>query len=164
MSSRSGAWAGVLLVLGHLCWLQLQAGSASRAIWAGAASPTAAPPAKRAEALAPDAAGNVLLQLVGYARTNPVVDVSLFYYYCVNTYSLYPRRLYAAPTADQLIRSGRDIMREGFNPDPRWLDEHQVRYVLAFGDGNVNGEPQFRSRPPGHDAASGTQPKPLKGE
>ena len=41
--------------------------------------------------------GNVLLKLAGYAKTNPVVENSLSYFYYRTSYALYPRRMYACP-------------------------------------------------------------------
>ena len=162
MRLRYMAWGGVLLVLGHLCWLQLQAGSAAHAIWDVAAKRVPNRPATPG-AVTNETDGNVLLQLVGYARTNQAVEESLFYYYCRTTYVLYPRRLYAAPGPDRLIGTGRDIMLDAFNPDPQWLKAHNVRYELAFGNGNNNGEPRF-SRLPENDRSIGTQPIPAGGD
>jgi hypothetical protein len=142
MSSRYAAWAVVLLVLGHLCWLQLRTGSAAYGIWAAAASHRASNGTTKREAAAPQAAldGNVLLQLAGYAKTNPVVERSLFYFYFQTTYALYPRRLYAAP-AGCIVNGSDSIMRAKFSPDQQWLKAHQVRYVATFGSGNIGGAP-----------------------
>ena len=82
--------------------------------------------------------GNVLLKPAGYAKTNLAVENSLSYVYFRTSYALYPRRLYAAP-ADKVINRGRDMMRIGFNPSPQWLQEHDVRSVLVFGNDTVGG-------------------------
>ena len=84
--------------------------------------------------------GNVLLQLAGYAKTNPAVERSLFYFYFQTTYALYPRRLYAAQ-AGCIVNGSDSIMRAKFSPDQQWLKAHQVRYVAAFGNGNIGGAP-----------------------
>ena len=134
------AWGVVLLALVHLCWLQLRPESELRRFWAE----TTESNARRAAMMEQDpsgriagqaAAGNVLLELAGYAKTNPVVEGSLCFIYYRTTYVLYPRRIYAAP-ADQVINNGRDIMRIGFCPNQQWLQEHDVRSVLTFGDNN----------------------------
>jgi hypothetical protein len=133
MSLRYAAWAAVLLTLGHLCWLQLRTGSASRQNWSTMTSRDAGGGTR--QALVPTAAagidGNILLRRAGYARTNLVIENSLFYFYFHTSYALYPRRIFVAP-ADRVIVNGLDIMRTEFNPDRRWLVEHQVRYVATF--------------------------------
>ena len=131
----------VMLTLGQLCWLQLRAGSATRAIWGEVTRQMAAAhPPRPTPATGQETNGNVWLQLAGYARTNPIVDRSLFFFYFQTTYALYPRRIYAA-RVDQVIISGRDIMHAQFQPDPEWLKAHQVRYVATFGNGNRGGTP-----------------------
>jgi len=83
---------------------------------------------------------NVLLELAGYAKTNPAVQDSLSFIYYRTSYALYPRRMYVAP-ADRVINRGRDIMQTGFSPTPQWLHEHNVGFVLMFGNDDPNGEP-----------------------
>ncbi len=142
--SRYAAWGVVLLVLVHLGWRQLRPESELRRICAmattTAASRLAVMEQVRFDQIARQADdGNVLLQLAGYARTNATVENSLGYFYFRTTYALYPRRLFAGP-ADQIINGGRDIMRIGFNPNPQWLQAHDVHFKLTFGDKNFGGE------------------------
>lgn len=134
----------MLLVLVHLCWLQLRPESELHRFCAVAMQSTARRAAmmqhEQSARIAGQAAdGNVLLKLAGYAKTNPVVANSLGYFYFRTSYALYPRRLYAAP-ADKVINSGRDIMQIGFSPGPQWLQEHDVRSVLIFGNDTAGGE------------------------
>ena len=138
------AWGVVLLVLVHLCWLQLRPESELHRFYAVATES----PASRADMMEQKQSdriawqatdGNMLLRLAGYAKTNPAVANSLGYFYFQTSYALYPRRLYAAP-ADQVINDGRDIMRIGFNPGPQWLQAHDVRSVLIFGKDNASEE------------------------
>jgi len=101
--------------------------------------------------------GNTLLKLAGYAKTNPVVANSLGYFYFRTSYLLFPRRLFAAP-AGQVINDGNDIMRIGFSPGQQWLQQHDVRSVLIFGNDFPGEEtPRLEPLPPqeGHDT---TQP------
>ena len=81
----------------------------------------------------------MLLELAGYATTNPAVENTLGYFYFRAGYALYPRRVFAGP-ADRIINDGRDIMRIGFDPDPQWLQAHDVHFRLTFGDNNTGGE------------------------
>jgi hypothetical protein len=154
------AWGIVLLALVHLCWLQLRPESELRRFWAVAAeSPS------RRTAMVQDqpgwivgqpADGNVLLKLAGYAKTKPVFANSLAYFYFQTSYALYPRQLYAA-TADQVINDGQDIMRIGFSPGPQWLQAHDVRSVLIFGNDTPGGEtPRWESLQP-RDGQAGMQ-------
>lgn len=133
MSLRYAAWVAVLLVLGHLCWLQLRPESASRQNWSAVTSRaggggTTQPPGPAADA---GDDGNVLLLRTGYATTNLAIENSLFYFYFHVSYALYPRRIFVAP-ADRVINQGLDIMHTAFNPDRRWLEEHHVGYVTIF--------------------------------
>ena len=141
---RYAAWGVVLLVLIHLCWLQLRSESELHRIFVVATESATRRAAmmkhEPSDRIAwPAADGNVLLGLAGYAKTNPVVAHSLGYFYFQTSYALYPRRLYAAP-ADQVINDGRDIMRIGFSPGPQWLQAHDVRSVLIFGKDNAGEE------------------------
>ncbi len=141
---RYAAWGIVLLVLVHLCWLQLQPESELHRTWVfatrSADGRTAMTEPDQSDRIARQARdGNVLLKLAGYARTNPAVENSLGYFYFRTSYALYPRRLYAAP-ADRVINDGRDIMRIGFSPGPQWLQAHDVRSVLIFGNDTPGGE------------------------
>jgi hypothetical protein len=143
-SSRYAAWGVVLLVLVHLCWLQLRPESELHQFCTVAkqstARHTAMAPYEQSDRITGQAAdGNVLLKLAGYAKTNPVVANSLGYFYFRTSYTLYPRRVYAAP-ADQVINSGRDIIQIGFSPGPQWLQAHDVRSVLIFGNDTAGGE------------------------
>jgi hypothetical protein len=143
-SFRYAAWGVVLLVLVHLCWLQLRPESELHQICAVATQSTARRATmmehEQSDRIAGQAGnGNVLLKLAGYAKTNPAVENSLGYFYFRTSYVLYPRRVYAAP-ADQVINNGRDIMRIGFSPGPQWLQEHDVRSVLIFGNDTAGGE------------------------
>lgn len=155
--SRYAAWGVVLLALVQLCWLQLRPESELRQICAMATTSTrraALTEQEQFDQMVSQAGnGNVLLKLAGYARTNPVVEHSLGYFYFRTSYALYPRRLYAAP-ADQVINDGRDIMRIGFSPGPQWLQAHDVHSVLTFGNGNTGGEtPRLEILPPMADPA-----------
>ena len=47
--------------------------------------------------------------------------------------------MYLAP-ADKVINNGSDIMRAEFSPSPQWLQAHDVRSVLVFGNDNAGGE------------------------
>lgn len=160
-SCRYAAWGVMLLVLVHLCWRQMRPESELHQIYAVATESAA----RRAARIEPDQSdriarqagdGNVLLRLAGYARTNPAVANSLGYFYFRTSYALYPRRLYAAP-ADQVINDGRDIMRIGFSPGPQWLQAHDVRSVLTFGNDTAGGEtPRLEILPP-RDGQAGMQ-------
>ena len=160
-SFQYAAWGVVLLVLVHLCWLQLRPESELHRFCAVAtespASRAAMMEQEQSDRIAGQATdGNVLLKLAGYAKTNPVVANSLGYFYFQTSYALYPRRLYAAP-ADQVINDGRDIMRIGFNPGPQWLQAHDVRSVLIFGKDNTSEEtPRLEILQP-HDDQAGMQ-------
>jgi hypothetical protein len=141
---RYAAWGVVLLVLIHLCWLQLRPESELHQICAFVTQSTASRAAmtqyEQLDRMADRTGnGNVLLKLAGYAKTNPVVENSLSFVYYRTSYALYPRRLYVAP-ADQVINNGRDIMRSEFSPSQQWLQEHDVRSVFTFGNDNAGGE------------------------
>jgi hypothetical protein len=142
-SFRYAAWGIVLLVLVHLCWLQLRPESELHRILAFAtqspASRAALMPYEQLDRIAGQTGnGNVLLKLAGYAKTNPVVENSLSFVYFRTSYALYPRRVYAAP-ADKVINNGRDIMQTDFDPGPEWLQAHGVRSVLVFGSDKAGG-------------------------
>jgi hypothetical protein len=155
-SFRYAAWGIVLLVLLHLGWLQWRPESDWHRIFAFAtrspASRTALAQYEQLDRLANQAGtGNVLLKLAGYAKTNPVVENSLSFVYFRSSYALYPRRIYAA-TADRIINSGQDIMRAEFSPGQHWLQEHDVRSVLIFGnDTNGGGTLRLESLAPQGD-------------
>jgi hypothetical protein len=152
-SFEYAAWGVVLLVLAHLCWLQWRPESELRQIHAAATKSAArrapAMPEEQWEQIAgPAGQGNALLQLAGYARTNPAVEKHLDFFYHWTSYALYPRRVYAAP-ADTVINDGQDIMRAAFHPDRQWLQEHDVRFVLTFGHDHPGEEtPQLQILPP----------------
>ena len=152
------AWGIVLLVLAQLCWWQLRPESEWHRIYTAATESASGRAAMTEHELSNRIArqagdGNVLLKLAGYARTNPVVEHSLGYFYFRTSYVLYPRRLYAAP-ADKVINDGGDIMRIGFSPGPQWLQEHDVRSVLVFGNDNAGGETlRLETLPPRNDPA-----------
>jgi hypothetical protein len=149
-SFRYAARGIVLLVLVHLCWLQLRPESEWRRIRAATTASAAGRTATTEYERIASQSGNdnVLLKLAGYARTNRFVEDSLAYFYYRTSYALYPRRLFAAPP-DIVINSGRDIMQTGFNPDPQWLQEHHVRSVLIFGNDTPGGEtPRLVILPP----------------
>ena len=157
--SRYAAWGVVLLVLAQLGWLQSRPGSELRRL----CTATTKSPAGRAavtereqfDQLASQAGnGNVVLKLAGYAGTNPAVENSLGYFYFRTSYALYPRRLYAGP-ADQVINDGRDIMRIGFSPVPQWLQAHDVRSVLIFGNDKPGGKTPRLESLPSQDAPAG---------
>ena len=157
-SFRYAAWGVVLLVLVHLCWLQLRPESELHQIWAFATQSTASRTAlmqyEQLDRIADQTGnGNVLLKLAGYAKTNPVVENSLSFVYFRTSYALYPRRIYAAP-ADQVINNGRDMMRIEFSPSQQWLHEHDVRSVFTFGNDNAGGETlRLEILPPRDDQA-----------
>jgi len=162
------AWAVVLLVLAQLCWLQLRPESASRrfcaTIMESPAQRTAKVEQEPSDRIARQVGnGNALLKLAGYARTNPAVANSLGYFYFRMSYLLYPRQLFAAP-AGQVINDGNDIMRIGFSPGPQWLQQHDVRSVLIFGN-NFPGEetPRWEPLPP-QDSHNATQPAGIGGK
>ncbi|MGA3143207.1 MAG: hypothetical protein ABSF10_09220 [Verrucomicrobiota bacterium] len=157
-SFRYAAWGVVLLVLVHLCWLQLRPESELHQIYAFATQSTASRTAlmqyEQLDRIADQTGnGNVLLKLAGYAKTNPVVENSLSFVYFRTSYALYPRRLYVAP-ADQVINNGRDMMRIEFSPSQQWLHEHDVRSVFTFGNDNAGGETlRLEILPPRDDQA-----------
>jgi len=157
-SFRYAAWGVVLLVLVHLCWLQLRPESELHQIYAFATQSTASRTAlmqyEQLDRIADQTGnGNVLLKLAGYAKTNPVVENSLSFVYFRTSYALYPRRIYAAP-ADQVINNGRDMMRIEFSPSQQWLHEHDVRSVFTFGNDNAGGETlRLEILPPRDDQA-----------
>jgi hypothetical protein len=143
-SFRYAAWGVVLLVLVHLCWLQLRPESELHQLCAIATQSTATRaalmPYEQLDRIAAQTGnGNVLLKLAGYAKTNPVVENSLSFVYFRTSYALYPRRAFVTP-ADKVINSGQDMMRIEFNPSPQWLQEHDVRSVLIFGNDNDGGQ------------------------
>ena len=152
-SFRYAAWGVVLLVLVHLCWLQLRPESELHRICAFATQSTASraalmPYEQLARFTDQAGNGNVLLKLAGYAKTNPIVENSLSFVYYRTSYALYPRRMYVAP-ADQVINNGRDMMRIEFSPSQQWLHEHDVRSVFTFGNDNAGGETlRLEIRPP----------------
>jgi hypothetical protein len=152
-SFEYAAWGIVLLVLVHLCWLQWRPESELHQIWAVATKSAAGrapvmPEEQWEQITGPAANGNGLLQLAGYARTNLAVQNNLGFFYHWTSYALYPRRLYVAP-ADTIINDGRDIMRAAFNPDRQWLQEHDVRFVLTYGNDQAGGKtPQLQMLPP----------------
>ena len=155
------AWGVVLLALVHLCWLQLRPESEWHRFHAvttkSITRPTAMMVHDQSDRIAGQPVdGNVLLKLAGYAKTNPVVANSLAYFYFQNSYALYPRRLYAA-TADQVINDGQDIMRIGFGPGPQWLQAHDVRSVLIFGNDTAGGETPRWERLQPRDGQAGMQ-------
>jgi hypothetical protein len=147
------AWGIVLLVLVHLCWLQLRPESGWHRIHAvatkSAASRAAGMPEEQWGKIAgPAGNGNGLLKLAGYAKTNLAVENHLSFFYHWTSYALYPRRLYVAPP-DTVINKGRDIMQAAFNPDRQWLQQHDVRFVLMFGNDKPGGEtPRLEILPP----------------
>ena len=151
----------MLLALVHLCWLQLRPESEWRQFCAVATQSAA----RRATMMQHEeldriarqvADGNVLLKLAGYARTNPIVEDSLSFIYYRTSYALYPRRMYVAP-ADTVINNGRDIMQIGFNPGPQWLQAHEVRSMLIFGNDIAGGEPLRLEILPSYDGQAGMQ-------
>ena len=157
-SCQCAAWGVVLLVLVHLCWLQLRPESELHQIWAFATHSTASRAAimqyEQLDRMADSAgSGNVLLKLAGYAKTNPVIENSLSFIYYRTSYALYPRRMYIAP-ADKVINNGLDIMRIEFSPSQQWLHEHDVRSVFTFGNDNAGGETlRLEILPPRDDQA-----------
>jgi hypothetical protein len=160
-SFQCAAWGVVLLVLVHLCWLQLRPESELHRFWtvatnspAGGAAMIEHEPSSRIDGQAAD--GNVLLRLAGYAKTNPAVAHSLCFFYFQTSYALYPKRLYAG-SADQVINCGEDIMRIGFNPDPQWLQAHDVRSVLIYGKDNAGEVTPRLEILPSRDGRAGMQ-------
>jgi hypothetical protein len=157
-SFRYAAWGVVLLVLVHLCWLQLRPESELHQIYAFATQSTASRTAlmqyEQLDRIADQTGnGNVLLKLAGYAKTNPVVENSLSFIYYRTSYALYPRRMYIAP-ADKVINNGLDIMRIEFSPSQQWLQEHDVRSVFTFGNDNAGGKTlRLEILPPRDDQA-----------
>jgi hypothetical protein len=154
------AWGIVLLALAHLCWLECRSGSELHQIYTQTVKPAASHPPvmpkEQWEKIAnPAGAGNGLLKLAGYAKTNLAVENNLSFFYYWTSYSLYPRRIYVAPP-DAVINNGRDIMRTAFNPDQPWLQEHDIRFILTYGNDQAGGEtPQLQILPPqGGQAAS----------
>jgi hypothetical protein len=158
-SFRYAAWGVVLLVLVHLCWLQLRPESELHQICAVATQSTASRAAMMQDEQLDRIAdrtgdGNVMLKLAGYAKTNPVVENSLSYIYYRTSYALYPRRLYIAP-AEQVINNGWDIMQIAFSPSQQWLQEHDVRSVLTFGNDNAGRETLWLETLPPRDGQAG---------
>jgi len=140
-SFQYAAWGVVLLVLVHLCWLQLRPESELHQICAVATQSTASRAAmmqyEQSDRIADRTGnGNMLLKLAGDAKTNPVVENPLSFIYYRISYALYPRRMYVAP-ADKVINNGWDIMRIEFNPSQQWLQEHDVRFVLTLDSDNA---------------------------
>jgi hypothetical protein len=164
MTLRYAAWVAVLLALGHLCWLQLRPGSASRQNWSALTSRASGggathPPGSTADARD---GGNVLLVRAGYARTNLATENALFYYYFHTTYALYPRRIFVAP-ADRIVIKGLHIMNTEFNPDRRWLEEHDVRYVATFSGSQTSEHLTPESMMPVDKYLSGAQTNQARG-
>ncbi len=143
-SFEYATWGVVLLVLAHLCWLQLRPKSECRQLYAVATKSPAFQaiilPYERLDRIADQTRdGNLLLKLAGYAKTNPVVAYTLGEFYYRLSYTLYPRRVYVAP-ADNVINNGGDIQQTEFNPSRQWLQEHDVHFALIFGSGHAEGE------------------------
>ncbi|MGD0812747.1 MAG: hypothetical protein ABSA83_04020 [Verrucomicrobiota bacterium] len=139
------AWGVVLLVLAHLCWMQLRPESKLRQICAMTMGPGThvAMPERNSIDRIVQATGkdNLLLTFAWDAETNPIVksDPSSIYYQ--TCYALYPRRVYVAP-ADKIINNGLDILQAKFHPSLQWLQERDVRFVLTFGT-NALGQPRL---------------------
>lgn len=158
---KYAAWGIVLLALIHLCWLQLQRRSEAHVFYAIVTKSTVGHAAKmHFEELDQIAGrmsnGNVLLKLADFAKTNPVGSNSLGNFYFRTCYTLYPRRLYAA-SSDKVINDGSEIIRIGFSPTPKWLQERDVRYALTFGNNSVVGKmPQLEILQP-RERESGMQ-------
>ena len=138
------AWGIVLLLVAHLCWLQLQTGSPFHQAFELAMKPAAdrgpARPMAAFDQIAREAGdGNVLLALAGPAQTSRYFDNSLGYFYFHANYVLYPKRLYIAP-ASRIINNGTDVRLADFHPDRQWLEEHHVRSMLTY-YGDHPGEP-----------------------
>ena len=157
------AWGTVLLVLVHLCWLQLSAGSELRRFTAilttgeaGAGELDANEYCDRLVNQANVDDGSVLLRFVGYTAGNgrDGYVASLLYYRA--GYILYPRRVYAAPE-ERIINQGRDILQAEFNPDLPWLRAHNVRSILTLRkDASGNQVAECEIIEPGEDSP-GTQ-------
>jgi hypothetical protein len=152
------AWAGVLLVLAHLCWLQLQPKSECHQRYAMAtksavfrATITQYEPFDRIANQTRD--GNLWLKVTGEAKTNPGATDLLCLVYYRTSYVLYPRRLYVGP-ADFIINGGRAIMQVEFNPSQQWLQEHDVRFVLYPGI-NQPGQGMYLKLQPVDDGKAG---------
>ena len=131
------ARGGVLLVLLHLCWLQLQPKSECHRLYAMATKSAAFRSTimqyEQLDRIANQTGdGNVLLKLTEQVKTNPDATDFLCLVYYRTCYVLYPRRLYVGP-ADIVINGGRAIMQAEFNPSQQWLEEHDVHFVLNLG-------------------------------
>jgi hypothetical protein len=158
-SIEYAAWGVVLLVLVQLCWLQWPPDSDLRRICSLAMKPansgeTVTPEEQWQWIASPAGSGNGLLKLAGYTKTNLAAATHLAYFYNLTSYTLYPRRVYVA-TTDTIINNGRDIIRAGFNPNEAWLQQHDIRYVLTFGNEQAGGKtPRLEILPPRDDQAA----------
>jgi hypothetical protein len=158
------AWGVVLLALAHLCWLQLRPESEWHRFRVVAATFTTRRAAMKKHEPSDGidwqaSEGNAVLQLAGYAKTNPVVENTLSYIYYRASYDLYPRRIYVAP-ADKVVNNGLDILRIGFSPDPQWLQTHDVRSVLTYGNGNGGNDMLRLDVLPSSNGQAGRQSNP----
>jgi hypothetical protein len=138
MSLRYAAWGTVLLATIQLGWQQFRPGSDLRQTWAAATGSDLRRKAIReqeyfAQIARQTGTNNIQLKLAGAASTNAAMENQVSYVYYRFAYTLYPRRIYAGP-ADSVINNGTDIMRTQFNPERPWLQEHDVRCVLAYGN------------------------------
>jgi hypothetical protein len=136
-------WGVILLVMVHLFCLDFLPNSEMRQVCPvtieGQARRAEMERAKSLDRVADVTAGaNALLTVSAGAKTNPVVDSYLEFYYYRLSYDLYPRRLYVAPAAD-VVNHGSDLRQIDFSPAPQWLAERNVRFVLTFGGDVASG-------------------------
>lgn len=78
--------------------------------------------------------GNVALRFEGLDPQNHehVTHVQVMYFR--GAYSLYPRRVFAAPQRT-VLDDGRDILGVGFNPSLQWMQQNGVQTVVTSAAG-----------------------------
>lgn len=139
----------VLLTLLQLVWLQFQPESGLCTLAANTRHPQKNQSVVLCKVLDRVAGwagrGNVFLKLEGCSRTNlgPLSshvsfgcrETYLSEWYFRDCYSLYPRRLFLAPT-NVIVNDGWDMMKIKFAPVPAWLQARDVRSILTLGFDN----------------------------
>jgi hypothetical protein len=159
LSLRYAAWGAVWLTLIQLGWRQLQPGADLDRTWAMATPSTSRRDAFQElgcfeQIVRETAPGNVRLHLAGAAQTDAALEKPVSYVYYRFAYLLYPRRIFAG-TADCIINNGNEVMRSQFRPTPSWLQEHDVRNVLFYGNDKPDEGIRLQILPSDEDPSAG---------
>jgi hypothetical protein len=157
------AWGTAALLLIHLCYLQWQPESATRALLAmnrsSRAGSVEAEPSEFCDRMCERASvkgGNVWLRFVNHATSNLNDNLCMSFIYFRGSYVLYPRRIYVGPT-NQVVNDGRDILKFEFEPGRQWLRDHSVRSVLTMGKDSAGWELPEVEILPEDDGRAGAQ-------